>query len=240
MPVTVLTDKNYRPPELSIAHARRVLNRRIEQLHRQNGVSIRSNLDIQDAKELIQRLTRLTSQGTDHIDHIQGDELISAMANWHDPTPLGNYLVPRSYEYRRDFEHHGVYVIIEWTNVGWIPRYVEAIPVYVGMASNLSTRIRMHASGRSSNPAEHVTREYLENASAQEREIYAVAEDAEKQKIRAACIANRNMWVKTAHVDGDLLDVFQLEKALIRQYESQGFWLWNKIKYVTNPPTPSI
>ena len=189
---------------------------------------------------LITALTKLTSQGTDHIhrvDHTKGDELLLAMARWHQPCLLSQYTDNQNEEFRRDYDKSGVYVVLELiASKRWIPRYVAAAPRYVGMAHALSQRLKSHAMGSSSNPAEHVMQEWLElNASPDERAAYDNAPDAEQRMLREICISRRRLWVKTAHTE-DTLSAIQLEKAIIRLYVSQGYELWNKITYKSTPP----
>ena len=109
------------------------------------------------------------------------------MADWHEACLVSQYKDVRSEEYRRDLSQYGVYVIFELTPNGEVPLFVEALPRYVGMSTLLSERLRMHATGRSSNPAEHVMEEYMRyNFSETERARYNNAPASEQQRRREA------------------------------------------------------
>jgi predicted GIY-YIG superfamily endonuclease len=123
---------------------------------------------------------------------------------------------------------YGVYVLIEIVNGQEVPLLVEAVPRYVGMSTVLSQRLRQHASGITI-PAERVAKEYLEKASRQERAEYAVMERSQKRAFQKMCMAERQLFVQTAHCRNKA-EAILLEDAMTRHYEGQGFDLWNIIK----------
>ena len=155
-------------------------------------------------------------------------------ARWNPASKLSVYLDKQSEEFQRDAYQDGVYVLVELTARGEIPKWVGPMPKYVGMSIVLSSRLRTHASGGfASNPADHVMLEYLlEYSTEAERAAYAIASRREQLEIRRLAMAQRNLWVRTAHT-ADEAASDRLEHALIRKYEEQGYHLWNDIKYST-------
>jgi len=176
---------------------------------------------------------------------------------FHPISKLKVYRNKSSMEYERDYNQFGVYIIYENTPDGVaVPRYTDItpviiadldsepvewigedsrygpFPVYAGMSVNLSQRLNMHATGRGSNPAEHFARRLMLN--------YESMPEDHQATFRAQIMSHYDIFsVKTAHVR-NLQEAINLERAVIRLYESMGVQLWNKIKYKTTPPWPNI
>ena len=163
--------------------------------------------------------------------------MLLAMAEWHPACLLSQYKDYMSEEYRRDRQQYGVYVIFELTPNGYEPRFIEALPRYVGRSNILSTRLKQHARGVGrSTPALKVMEDYLRDYGTHaEREAYDNASIKQQQEHREKAMDRRALWVRTAHTENrDQSD--RLEKAMVRLYEGQPIVLWNHIKFTTTAP----
>ena len=168
----------------------------------------------------------------------RADELVNAIADWHEPCPLSLYKNnrQRSSEAHRDYKQPGVYIILEATPKGLIPRWVETwVDVssarYVGESNNIAYRLSQHATGRSSTPAEVVTQEYLSQYCTQaERDAYTISFPSDQRAFREECMDHRGLWVKTTHT-ASKSEAQRLESKIINLYTSQGIPLWNRILY---------
>lgn len=228
--ITMKTDDP--TPEETVAAARRLLNSRIEELQRANGITEHSDLNIATAVKVIKALT--TEPSLPRRVQVPGDRAVMRSAAWHDASLLSQYLDSQSPEFQRDVSKYGVYVIFELIGNEHVPLFVEATPKYIGMSTVLSSRLKQHAAGtKNSNPAIHVTQEYLLTyATVAEQAAYAIASLQEQQKIRRLCMERRRLWVRTAHTE-DKREADRLEHALIRYYQDQGYMLWNDVLYTT-------
>jgi hypothetical protein len=213
--------------EQTVEEARQLLNRRVEELQRDNGINEHSDLSIAAAVRVIQALSS-------HGELSAVDRLAINAARWHDSSLLSAYLNSQSPEFQRDLAKYGVYTIFELMGNKQVPLFVEALPRYVGMSTVLSSRLKQHALGaKNSNPADHVTQEYLlAYATEAERAAYAIASIQEQVEIRRLCMSRRQLWVRVAHTRNKA-EADRLEHAMIRLYVSQGFHLWNTITYST-------
>jgi hypothetical protein len=221
-------------PFQKVEEARRLLNIRVEELQRNNGINRHYDLSVGAAIDMIHALDPGPRRQPHFTPHrrvmVPGDREVINKARWHPASKLSVYLDRQSAEYQRDSYQFGVYVLVELTASGEIPRYVSAIPRYVGMSSVLSERLTQHARGNSI-PGELVTKEWLMAfATEAEQAAYATADRTSQREIRKLCMARRDLWVRTTHTaDKEATDT--LEHALIRKYEEQGYLLWNHIKY---------
>lgn len=221
--ITMKTDDP--SPEETVANARRLLNSRIEELQRANGITEHSDLNIATAVKVIQALT-----GGPVEDN--SDRVVIRSAHWHNASLLSQYLDARSVEFQRDFNQYGVYTLFELRKNQLVPLFVEATPKYVGMSTVLSSRLKQHANGSfASNPGNHVIQEFLQtNATEAERAAFAIASRQEQLDLRRLAMAQRRLWVRTTHTE-NRTQAGHLEQAMIRLYVSQGIHLWNHILY---------
>lgn len=219
-------------PEEKVETARVLLNSTVNRWRRERGLhELSGHLTIADAVAALSSMRDLPTR----VDYTYADELINALAHWHDPCPLSMYREKnRSMESQRDMSQPGVYIIMEPTPIGDVPRYVEATPSYVGEGKNLGHRLWQHSTGRNSNPAEYVTDDYLERyATDQERAAYHAAYPSQQREIRELCIYRRGLWVKTTHTESKS-EAQRLENAVINLYRAKDIKLWNKRLYTTH------
>jgi DNA-directed RNA polymerase len=214
-------------PEETVAEARALLNRKVEELQRNNGINEPSNLNIATAAKVIRALTSSTESKRIQRD---ADRIIIREARWHNASLLSQYLDQTSAEFIRDQSKYGVYTLFELQKNKLVPLLVEATPKYVGMSTILSERLKQHAYGNS-NPGERVTREFLQaHATEAEQAAYAIADRKSQREIRKLCMTRRRLWVRTAHTE-DKFTADCLERAMIRLYHEQGYELWNDVLY---------
>jgi hypothetical protein len=212
-------------PEEMVEEARQLLNRRVEELQRQNGIEEHSDLSVGACVKVIQALD-MSGYTRRQMEHEQDRELIRSTV-WHQASLLSVYLDVTSEEYKRDLYQYGVYVLFELIGNKEVPLLVEAFPRYVGESGVLSQRLKNHANGSfQSNPGDHVIREFLQTCSEAERAAYAVASKPEQTELRRMAMAHRGMWVRTAHTESKT-NARELEHAMCNYYRSQGYDLWN-------------
>jgi len=147
------------------------------------------------------------------------------------PFMLSKILDRDSDEYKRNRYQVGVYIISEMNEMGWW------IPRYIGMSTDLSTRLSTYASGRKGNPVDRVAEQHLWSASEHERKVYDRKPEKVRREWHQAWMDKRNFQVTVAPTD-TLLTARRLELTLIRIHEGLGLPLWNKIKYGTTTIEP--
>lgn len=222
--------------EQSEAWKVRMLNIAIRREQRRLGIFEHTEFNRESGIRVLAAL-RKTPTPINHIDRTEGDELIDAIATWHEPCLLSQYKDNRrrSPEAERDYKKPGVYVILEATRKGLVPRWVEtwvdeASARYVGESNNLAFRLSQHATGRSSTPATVVTMDYLEFAEPSEKTAYDISHPSEQRAFREFCMDQRRLWVKTTHTSSKS-EAQRLENAVINLYRAKGIELWNRVLY---------
>jgi predicted GIY-YIG superfamily endonuclease len=213
-------------PEETVEAARALLNRRVEELHRNNGVIMRADYSIKDAVAAIHALNGSTTLPRQALD--PSDRALIARTRWHNASLLSQYLDSQSEEYLRDLFQYGVYTLFDLKANQMVPLFVEAIPMYVGESSILSQRLRNHASGSfQSNPADHVIQEFLVTCTKGERAAYAIASREDQRMLRRQAMIQRRLWARTTHTDSKR-SALRLEEVMSHFYRSQGYPLWGK------------